>query len=102
MKKIILPVIFLLLFSAFPVSGVEPVPIADNGSRELFFVPVKAAAEFSGRAKKGLEPGVAICRKTSYNNKTNVYAKSGSTPPMLSSLGRCSLHIPVLLSQRKA
>ncbi|MBE6376335.1 MAG: LamG domain-containing protein [Lentisphaerae bacterium] len=56
MKKIILPVIFLLLFSAFPVSGVEPVPIADNGSRELFFVPVKAAAEFSGRAKKaGIE-----------------------------------------------
>ena len=52
MKKFVLLIIFPLLSTVFTAGGIEPVPVADNGSAELFFVPQKASADFLGRTKR--------------------------------------------------
>jgi len=51
LRKVAVWRILLLLTVVIPVYGVEPVPVAENGSRELFFVPANAPAEVSARAE---------------------------------------------------
>ncbi len=56
MKKIALLLIFPVLCAIFTAAGIEPVPVADEGGAELFFVPQQASAGFCGRAEKaGIE-----------------------------------------------